>query len=144
MIKIRHRAKLSKGDEMAALQKSDKKLNRQQGKELVRRLWSSSPGLDVVHRNAAGIDVGNEEHYVAIAATQDEVPVQRFACFTAELIRMAVWLKGRGVQTVAMQSTGVYWICPSRKCHLAMESIAWLNRSNIVTPTARTLRSDQK
>jgi transposase len=92
------------------LQKSDKKLNRQQRKELVRRLWSSSPGLDVVHRNAAGIDVGNEEHYVAIAATQDEVPVQRFACFTAELIRMAVWLKGRGVQTVAMQSTGVYWI----------------------------------
>jgi transposase len=77
---------------------------------LVRRLWSSNPGLDVVHRNAAGIDVGNEEHYVAIAPTQDEVPVQRFNCFTAELIRMAVWLKGRGVQTVAMQSTGVYWI----------------------------------
>jgi transposase len=40
----------------------------------------------------------------------DEVPVQRFGCFTTELIRMAVWLKGRGVQTVAMQSTGVYWI----------------------------------
>jgi hypothetical protein len=47
---------------------------------------------------------------VAIAPTQDEVPVQRFSCFTAELIRMAVRLKGRGVQTVAMQSTGVYWI----------------------------------
>jgi transposase len=95
---------------MAAWQKVDEKLNRQQRKELVRRLWSSNPGLDVVHRNAAGIDVGNEEHYVAIAPTQDEVPVQRFNCFTAELIRMAVWLKGRGVQTVAMQSTGVYWI----------------------------------
>jgi transposase len=110
MITFRHRAKLSKGGEMAALQKADEKLNRQQRKELVRRLWSSNPGLDVVHRNAAGIDVGNEEHYVAIAPTQDEVPVQRFNCFTAELIRMAVWLKGRGVQTVAMQSTGVYWI----------------------------------
>ena len=95
---------------MAALQKANEKLNRQQRKDLVRRLWSSNPGLDVVHRNAAGIDVGNEEHYVAIAPTQDEVPVQRFNCFTAELIRMAVWLKGRGVQTVAMQSTGVYWI----------------------------------
>ena len=113
MIEIRHRAKLSKGDEMAALQKSDKKLNRRQRKELVRRLWSSSPGLDVVHRNAAGIDVGNEEHYVAIAPTQDEVQVQRFACFTAELIRMAVWLKGCGVQTVAMQSTGVYFALSS-------------------------------
>src|ERR1700732_3122259 len=110
MITIRHRAKLSKGGEMAALKKAHEKLNRQQRKELVRRLWSSNPGLDVVHRNAAGIDVGNEEHYVAITPTQDEVPVQRFNCFTAELIRMAVWLKGRGVQTVAMQSTGVYWI----------------------------------
>ncbi|MDT7811058.1 MAG: transposase [Acidobacteriaceae bacterium] len=90
--------------------KADEKLNRQQRKDLVRRLWSSNPGLDVIHRNAAGIDVGNEEHYVAIAPTQDEAPVQRFTCFTAELIRMAVWLKGRGVQTVAMQSTGVYWI----------------------------------
>jgi hypothetical protein len=94
MITFRHRAKLSKGGDMAAWQKANEKLNRQQRKELVRRLWSSNPGLDVVHRNAAGIDVGNEEHYVAIAPTQDEVPVQRFNCFTAELIRMAVWLKG--------------------------------------------------
>jgi hypothetical protein len=35
-------------------------------------------------------DVGHEEHYVAIAPTRDEVPVQRFGCFTAELVRMAV------------------------------------------------------
>src|SRR6202048_1491431 len=108
MITIRHRAKLSKGGEMAALQKADEKLNRQQRKDLVRRLWSSNPGLDVVHRNAAGIDVGNEEHYVAIAPTQDEVPVQRFNCFTAGLIRMAVWWKGRGGQTGATPSAGRY------------------------------------
>jgi hypothetical protein len=63
---------------MTALQKADKKVSRQQRKGLVRRLWSSNPGLDVVHRNAAGIDVGHEEHYVAIAPTQDELPVQRF------------------------------------------------------------------
>lgn len=95
---------------MTASQITDKQSNRQQRKQLLRRLWKSNPGLDVVHRNAAGIDVGNEDHYVAIAPTQDEVPVQRFGCFTAELIRMAVWLKGHGVKTVAMQSTGVYWI----------------------------------
>jgi len=77
---------------MAAWQKANEKLNRQQWKDLVRRLWSCNPGLDVVHRNAARIDVGNEEHYVAIAPTQDEVPVQSFNCFTAELIRMAVVL----------------------------------------------------
>jgi hypothetical protein len=68
---------------------------------------------DVVHRHAAGIDVGNEEHYVAIAPHQDEMPVQRLGCFTAELMRMAMWLKERGVQTVAMQSTGVYFALSS-------------------------------
>jgi transposase len=47
---------------------------------------------------------------VAIAPRQGEEPVQRFGCFTAELMRMATWLKERGVRTVAMQSTGVYWI----------------------------------
>ena len=76
--------------------KSERKIKPTAAEGMVRRLWSSNPGLDVVHRNAAGIDVGNEEHYVAIAPTQDEVPVQRFNCFTTELIRMEVWLKGRG------------------------------------------------
>jgi len=95
---------------MTALQQSNKKLSRQQRKDFVRRLSSSNPGLDVVHQNAAGIDVGSEEHYVAIAPSQDEVPVQCFGCFTAELIRMAKWLQQRGVRTAAMQSTGVYWI----------------------------------
>jgi transposase len=95
---------------MAVLQNSDKNGSRKQRKELVRRLRSNNPGLEVVHRHAAGIDVGNEEHYVAIAPCQGEEPVQRFGCFTAELMRMAAWLKERGVRTVAMQSTGVYWI----------------------------------
>jgi transposase len=108
MMVIRHRAKLSK--ERTALQKSDQYINRKQRKELARRLRSDHPGLDVVHRNAAGIDVGNEEHYVAVAPHHEGEPVQRFGCFTAELIRMAAWLQERGIQTVAMQSTGVYWI----------------------------------
>src|SRR4051812_41819065 len=108
MIVIRHRAKLSK--ERTAWQKSDQYVNRKQRKELARRLRSDNPGLDVVHRHAAGIDVGNEEHYVAIAPHYEGEPVQRFGCFTAELMRLATWLKERGVRTVAMQSTGVYWI----------------------------------
>jgi hypothetical protein len=54
---------------MAALQSADETLNRRQRKELVRRLWSSNPGLDVVHRHAAGIAVGHKEHYVEIAPT---------------------------------------------------------------------------
>jgi len=95
---------------MIVLQNLDQNGNRKQRKELARRLRSDHPGLEVVHRHAAGIDVGSEEHYVAIAPNQQEEPVQRFGCFTGELLRMATWLKERGVRTVALQSTGVYWI----------------------------------
>jgi hypothetical protein len=84
---------------MVAFQNSDQNGNRKQRKELARRLRSNHPGLDVVHRHAAGIDVGNEEHYVAIAADHEEEPVQRFGCITSELVRMATWLKERGVLT---------------------------------------------
>jgi hypothetical protein len=68
--------------------------------------------LEVVHPHAAGIDVGNEAHYVAVHPEQDleGEPVRRFSCFTADLHRLAEWLKRCKVRTVAMQSTGVYWI----------------------------------
>jgi transposase len=94
--------------------KADKKrwqsLNRKESKQWVRRLQSQDPGLDVVHAQAAGIDVGNEAHYVAVRPDRDPEPVRRFECFTADLYRLADWLQSCGVKTVAMQSTGVYWI----------------------------------
>ena len=67
-------------------------------------------GLSVVHPKAAGIDVGNREHYVAVPPHLDANPVRVFGCFTADLIALADWLKQRGIETVALQSTGVYWI----------------------------------
>jgi hypothetical protein len=85
-------------------------LNRKQRKELARRLRSEDPGLDVVHPHAAGIDVGNSAHYVAVRPDRDPDSVRRFDCFTADLHRLAAWLQQCGVTTVAMQSTGVYWI----------------------------------
>jgi len=84
--------------------------NRKERKEWARRLQSEDPGLDVVHLHAAGIDVGNGAHYVAVRSDRDPEPVRRFECFTAELYRLADWLRSCGVKTVAMQSTGVYWI----------------------------------
>ena len=66
--------------------------------------------LEIVHPNAAGIDLGGIEYWVAMAPERDEQPVRCFDCFTADLERMADWLVARGVQSVAMQSTGVYWI----------------------------------
>lgn len=73
-------------------------------------MHAADPGLEVVHRDAAGIDIGNESHFVAVPAGRDEQPVQEFGSWTADLQRMAAWLKGCGIRTVAMQSTGVYWI----------------------------------
>jgi transposase len=86
------------------------RMNRSQRREFTRRLWSSDPGLRVVHGNAAGIDVGNSEHYVAVPPGRDEQPVRSFACFTEDLMRLTAWLKQCGITTVALQSTGVYWI----------------------------------
>lgn len=85
-------------------------LNQKQRKELRQRLRAEDPGLEVIHPHAAGIDVGNSTHYVAVRPDRDEEPVRRFECFTADLHRLADWLEQCGVTTVAMQSTGVYWI----------------------------------
>ncbi len=84
--------------------------NRKERKEWARRLQSEDPGLEVVHPHAAGIDVGNSAHYVAVRPDRDPEPVRRFDCFTGDLHRLADWLQSCGVKTVAMQSTGVYWI----------------------------------
>src|ERR1700716_3252468 len=84
--------------------------NRKQRRELARRLRVEAPGLDVLHPHAAGIDVGNSAHYVAVRPDRDPDSVRRFECFTADLHRLADWLQQCGVTTVAMQSTGVYWI----------------------------------
>ena len=84
--------------------------NRKQRREQQRRIWTDNPGLDVMHPDAAGIDVGNSEHYVAIAPDKSAEPVRRFGCFTADLRELARFLKEHGIVTVVMQSTGVYWI----------------------------------
>jgi transposase len=69
-----------------------------------------SKALEIVHPDAAGIDVGGSEHWVAISPDRDPEPVRRFGCFTADLHEMARWLVEKGVRSVAMQSTGVYWM----------------------------------
>jgi len=69
----------------------------------------ATQGLPPLNLHAAGIDVGSAEHYVAVPPDRDADPVQKFGSFTADLHRMARWLKACRIQTVVMQSTGVYW-----------------------------------
>jgi transposase len=85
-------------------------MNRKQRREMMRQIQSEDLSLEVVHPHAAGIAIGNESHYVAVPPTRDSQPVRHFGCITVELKAMAEWLKQCGIRTVAMQSTGVYWI----------------------------------
>ena len=84
--------------------------NRKQRKERGRRLQAEDSGLTIVHQQVAGIDIGNQSHFVAIAPGLDKEPVREFGSWTADLLGMAAWLKKSGVKQVVMQSTGVYWI----------------------------------
>ena len=86
------------------------RLSREQRKELAQKLHAADSGLTIVHPDAAGIDVGNDSHFVAVPSGRDAQPVQEFGSWTADLQRMAAWLTACGIRTVAMQSTGVYWI----------------------------------
>jgi transposase len=66
--------------------------------------------FQMINPNAAGIDVGSEEHWIAVPEDRDEQPVRKFGCFTSDLYALADWLKKCHIETVAMESTGVYWI----------------------------------
>src|ERR1700732_203907 len=71
-------------------------------------------GLPVIRRNVAGIDLGSERHWVCAPTAEGSArEIASFGATTAELIRMAEWLKARRVESVAMESTGVYWIAPA-------------------------------
>jgi len=86
------------------------RLERRERRQIQRQLDMGDPQLKVVHADAAGIDVGNESHFVSVPAGRDPEPVQEFGSWTADLHRLGKWLKACRIRTVAMQSTGVYWI----------------------------------
>ena len=66
--------------------------------------------LPLIHPNAAGIDVGAKEHVVAVPSDRDPQPVRTFQAFTPDLHQLAAWLRRCGIQTVALESTGIYWL----------------------------------
>jgi len=66
--------------------------------------------LVAINRLAAGVDIGSRFHVVAVPADMDAEPVRSFQSFTGDLNRLADWLAGLGITTVAMESTGIYWV----------------------------------
>jgi len=72
----------------------------------------SRPARDIapVHPHAAAVDIGATLHVAAVRPGSDPEPVRTFGTFTTDLHRLADWFEQCGVETVAMESTGVYWI----------------------------------
>ena len=66
--------------------------------------------LTKINPNAAGIDLHRDEMWVSVSVVQDDIPLRRFGMNTPDLNACADWLEGCGIETVAMESTGVYWI----------------------------------
>jgi transposase len=66
--------------------------------------------LVTLEPDAAGVDIGAEEIYVAVPPDRDENPVRSFSSFTGDLNELADWLTQCRIRSVAMESTGVYWI----------------------------------
>jgi transposase len=100
-------------------------------------------GLPVVRRNVAGIDLGSERHWVC-APTLDGTAreIADFGATTGELIRMAEWLKDRHVESVAMESTGVYWIAPHEVLEAAGFEILVVDTRQMARVPGRDNKSD--
>ena len=71
---------------------------------------SVDASVNVINAHAAGIDIGAASHWVSVPPECDGQPVREFRCFTGDLYALADWLEHCGITTVAMESTGVYWI----------------------------------
>ena len=89
---------------------SQGKPSRGTGKTASRPAREQPVVLSVQNPNAAGIDVHCDMHMVCVPADRDPEPVRRFDANTCDLHAIADWLKQCGVTTIAMESTGVYWI----------------------------------
>lgn len=70
----------------------------------------NSPKVNLIHNSAAGIDIGSTFHFVSVPDDRDDRPVRRFESFTEDLHSLAEWLEKCNIKTVAMESTGIYWV----------------------------------
>jgi transposase len=100
-------------------------------------------GLPIIRRNVAGIDLGSERHWVC-APTVDGSgrEVADFGATTPELIRMAKWLQERKVESVAMESTGVYWVAPHEILEAAGLEVLLVDTRQLARVPGRNKKTD--
>ena len=85
---------------------------RREAKRKAKAATALPPGLESINLNAAAIDIGSSEHYVAVPPGRSAEAVRTFGSYTAALHEMACWLKECAITTIALESTGSYWIAP--------------------------------
>jgi transposase len=90
--------------------KKPAKPNKSRARSLAVPVPASAAALNIINPDAAGIDVHSDMHMVCVPADRDANPVRQFGANTADLQEIAAWLKKCGVKTIALESTGVYWI----------------------------------
>jgi len=83
---------------------------RRWGRKPGKKIVDVTAGMEALRPDAAGIDVGNAQHYVAVPPGRSDPSVQTFGSFTADLHRLVKWLQDCRIKTVVMQATGVYWM----------------------------------
>ena len=100
-------------------------------------------GLPVIRRNVAGIDLGSERHWVC-APTRDGSgrEIASFGATTPELLCLAEWLKARQVESVAMESTGVYWIAPHEVLEAQALQVLLVDTRQLARVPGRDKKSD--
>jgi len=100
-------------------------------------------GLPVVRHKVAGIDLGSERHWVCAPMVEGSGrEVADFGATTPELIRMAQWLQARQVESVAMESTGVYWIAPHEVLEAEGLEVLLVDTRQLARVPGRNKKSD--
>lgn len=100
-------------------------------------------GLPVVRRQVAGLDLGSEQHWVCAPSVDGTArEVATFGATTVELVRLAQWLEQRQVESVAMESTGVYWIAPHEVLEAAGLEILLVDTRQLARVPGRDKKSD--
>jgi transposase len=91
--------------------------------------------LQVVNPDAAGIDVSSTEMQVCVPLDRDEDPNRKFGAFTEDLEHIVQWLQGCGIRTVAMESTGIYWVPLFTKLQAAGLEVYLVNAKSVANFT---------
>lgn len=116
---------------MSTMKRESKKSKKPSGK------IACNASFPVLNPDAAGIDLGSKEHWVAVDPGRTDRPVRSFGTFTEDLEAMADWLKECAITSVAMEATGVYWIPTFQTLERRGFSVLLVNAARIKNVSGR-------